>query len=69
LDFLLNEVNIELKVLKTRSIYDSLNVKAFCEETMKKHNDLAFSAFAKIETPNSKENIKALCNFLFFRDF
>ena len=69
LDFLLNEVNIEQKVLKTRSIYDNLNVKAFCEETMKKHNDLAFSAFAKIETPNSKENIKALCNFLFFRDF
>jgi hypothetical protein len=36
---------------------------------MKTHNDLAFSAFDKIDTPNSKENIKALCNFLFFRDF
>jgi hypothetical protein len=36
---------------------------------MKKHNDLAFSAFNKIKTPNSKENIEALCNFLFFRDF
>ncbi len=69
LNLLVNEKNQDQKISQTRRIYDKLNVKAICEQTMRTHHELAFRALNKIELQNSKEKIKKLSDFIFFRDY
>ncbi len=69
LNRLVNEKNQDQKISQTRRIYDKLNVKAICEQTMRTHHELAFGALNKIELQNSKEKIKKLSDFIFFRDY
>lgn len=69
LNRLVNEKNQDQKISQTQRIYDKLNVKAICEKTMRTHHELAFRALNKIELQNSKEKIKKLSDFIFFRDY
>lgn len=69
LNRLVNEKNQNKKISQTRRIYEKLDVKAICEQTMRTHHELAFLALNKIELQNSKEKIKKLSDFIFFRDY
>lgn len=55
---LMNESDIELKVNRTRELFDHLNVREDCEARMKEHYTLALKAMEKVSVPN--DNKKAL---------
>lgn len=64
-----NESNIELKISRTRELFDHLNVKEECQERMDAHYKLAKEAMAKISVSTEKKAaLLSLASYLMKRD-
>lgn len=64
-----NSANIELKVRRTKELFDHLKVKEECEERMQLHYKLALDALGSINVSlKSKEPLLELSRFLMSRD-
>jgi len=64
-----NENNIELKVSRTKELFDHLGVKEDCKERMQMHYTQAKQALAKIDVPDDrKKHLLELASFLMDRD-
>lgn len=69
LQVLHTESDQKKKVQLTTEIYDSIDVKSFCENEMQEHYALAFSSLDKVSTSeDSKTGLRQLAEFLFKRD-
>lgn len=69
LQVLHKESDIKIKVQKTTEIYDSIQVKSFCEKEMQEHYAIAFRALNNVSvSEESKTGLKNLAEFLFRRD-
>jgi geranylgeranyl diphosphate synthase type II len=63
------EKNIELKVNRTRELFDHLDVKTECQARMEHHYTLAKEAIGKVDVPEAnKEPLISLARFLIERD-
>ncbi len=64
-----NEENIELKIRRTRELFDHLNAKEDCQERMNSHYKLAKEAMDKISTSTeNKAPLLALASYLMERE-
>lgn len=64
-----NESNIELKISRTRELFDHLNAKEECQERMNAHYKLAKEAMEKISVPaENKTALLALASYLMERE-
>ena len=64
-----NESNIELKIKRTRELFDQLKVKADCKERMDAYYAQAKLDLAKINVPDeAKENLLQLATYLMNRE-
>lgn len=59
----------EVKVSRTRELFDHLNVKASCEEQMQEHYRTALKSLEQVSVPSSqKQRLIALADYLMQRD-
>ena len=64
-----NESNIELKINRTRELFDHLNAKQECQERMEAHYKLAKEAMEKINVPvENKSALLSLASYLMERE-
>ncbi len=64
-----NESDISLKINRTRELFDHLQVREKCRETMMEYQNKAMEALAKIDVPdNKKEGLVALAEYLLDRN-
>lgn len=64
-----SEKNIELKITRTRQLFDQLKVKEQCKERMDAYYEQAKADLAKISTSDSsKENLLELASYLMERE-
>ena len=64
-----NETNLELKISRTRELFDHLNAKEDCQERMSNHYSLAKDAMARINVPaENKIALLALASYLMERE-
>jgi geranylgeranyl diphosphate synthase type II len=64
-----NENNIELKINRTRELFDHLDVKNDCQNRMEEHYAMAKEALAKVDTPSeNKKALLALASYLMSRE-
>lgn len=64
-----NESDIDVKVKRTRELYDQIGVKEACRIRMQEHYDTAVSALDRIAVPEeNKKTLLELANFLMDRD-
>ncbi|NVK64666.1 MAG: polyprenyl synthetase family protein [Flavobacteriales bacterium] len=64
-----NEDNVELKVDRTRRLFDQLDIRSLCEARMQEHYDIAMQSLAKIEVEEAqKAKLIGLANFLMNRE-
>lgn len=66
---LLGETNVELKLSRTRELFEHLNVRSICQERMNDHYQKALTALEKIDV--SQENkiaLNSLAQYLIERD-
>ncbi len=64
-----NESNIELKINRTRELFDHLNAKEECQERMESHYKLAKDAMDKISVPaENKAALLSLASYLMERE-
>ena len=64
-----NESNIELKISRTRELFDHLNAKKECQERMDAHYKLAKEAMGKISvSTENKAALLSLASYLMQRD-
>lgn len=63
------ESNLEIKILRTRELFDHLNVREDCETQMEDHYTLAVNALEKVNAPNeNKKSLLALARLLMNRE-
>lgn len=63
------ESDIELKLSRTRELFDHLNVRGVCNEYMEKHYQTALNALDNINVPEeNKAALKGLAQYLIERD-
>ena len=64
-----NESNIELKVSRTRALFDHLNVKEECKERMQEHYKIALAAMSRVSVPEeNKKPLLELAKYLMDRE-
>lgn len=64
-----NEDNLELKVDRTRRLFDLLNIRSLCEARMQQHYDIAMESLAKIHVEEAqKAKLVGLAAFLMNRE-
>ena len=64
-----NENNIELKVNRTRELFDHLNVREECQARKEEHYSLAIQAMKKVNLPaENKKTLLALASSLMTRE-
>lgn len=64
-----NEDNLELKVERTRQLFDQLNSRSRCEARMQEHYDIAMQSLAIIDVEEAqKAKLIGLANFLMNRE-
>jgi geranylgeranyl diphosphate synthase type II len=64
-----NEENLELKVDRTRRLFDQLNIRSLCEARMQEHYDIAMESLAKIHVEAAqKAKLVGLAAFLMNRE-
>lgn len=64
-----HEENIELKISRTRELFDHLNVREMCRETMEHYQKKALEALQEIEVSEAdKQPLMALASYLMNRD-
>lgn len=66
---LLEETNIELKLKRTRELFDHLNVRGMCQERMDDHYKRALTALDTIDVADqNKTALRSLAQYLIERD-
>lgn len=66
---LLKESDVELKLSRTRELFDHLNVRAMCQERMDDHYKRAMTALDTIDVPSeNKKALISLAQYLIERD-
>lgn len=66
---LLKETDVELKLSRTRELFDHLNVRAMCQERMDDHYKRAMTALDTINVPSeNKKALISLAQYLIERD-
>ncbi|MFZ9027943.1 MAG: polyprenyl synthetase family protein [Crocinitomicaceae bacterium] len=66
---LLKETNVELKLSRTRELFDHLNVRVMCQERMDDHYKRAMTALDTIDVPGeNKKALVSLAQYLIERD-
>lgn len=69
LDQLKNESDIELKIGRTKEIFDALHIRELCEDRMKEYYDRAINALDAISVPvENKSKLRQLAVYLIDRD-
>lgn len=64
-----NDINIELKITRTRQLFDQLKVKESCKERMQAYYSLAKENLDKINVPDeNKRKLLELASFLMDRE-
>ena len=64
-----NDINIELKITRTRQLFDQLKVKESCKERMQSYYSLAKENLDKINVPDeNKRKLLELASFLMDRE-
>ncbi len=64
-----NASDLEMKVRRTKELFDHLNVRELCEERMQEHYNLAMDSLDRISVNNQvKEGLVQLANYLMNRD-
>lgn len=64
-----SSTDLELKVRRTKELFDHLSVRDLCEERMQEHYKLAMDSLDKVSTDNQvKEGLVQLANYLMNRD-
>jgi len=64
-----DEKNIELKIMRTRQLFDQLKVKESCKERMQSYYSLAKENLSKIDVPeNNKRKLLELASYLMDRE-
>lgn len=64
-----NASDLEMKVRRTKELFDHLNVRELCEERMQEHYKLAMDSLDRISVDNQvKDGLKQLANYLMNRD-
>lgn len=64
-----SSTDLELKVRRTKELFDHLNVRDLCEERMQEHYNLAMDSLDRISVNNQvKEGLVQLANYLMNRD-
>lgn len=64
-----NEDNLELKVDRTRQLFDQLSIRSLCEARMQQHYDIAMESLAKIHVEEAqKAKLVGLAAFLMNRE-
>jgi geranylgeranyl diphosphate synthase type II len=64
-----NETDIELKVGRTRELYDQIGVKEDCRKRMQEHYNIAIEALHRVTVPEeNKKNLLELASYLMERD-
>jgi len=64
-----NEPDIELKVKRTRELYDQVGVKQDCKKKIQEHYNIALNALHRVAVPEeNKKNIVELAGYLMDRD-
>jgi geranylgeranyl diphosphate synthase type II len=69
LDLLQSEVNADKKLNETKAIFKALQIQQRCQEEMRKHYDFAMNALATVQANNSIDELSALANYLFHREY
>lgn len=66
---LLEESNIELKLNRTRELFEHLNIRQICQERMEDHYSKALAALDGINVPDqNKKSLRSLAQYLIERD-
>lgn len=66
---LLNETNIDLKLTRTKEIFEHLNVRSICQERMDEHYQKALAGLEKINvSADNKIALNSLAQYLIERD-
>lgn len=64
-----NEPDIELKVRRTRELYDQIGVKQNCKKKIQEHYNSAINALHRVAVPEeNKKNLLELAGYLMDRD-
>ena len=64
-----SETDLNVKVIQTKLIFDSLDVKAKCHEIMQSYYQLALANFSSIQVENKNDALIDLTGALMNRDF
>ncbi len=69
LNALQGELDITKKLSETKALFEDLNIQELCNNEMRKHYDFAMSSLSTVQVANSLEELHALSNYLFHREY
>lgn len=69
LNALQGELDITKKLSETKALFEDLNIQELCKNEMRKHYDFAMSSLSTVEAVNPLEELHALSNYLFHREY
>lgn len=69
LNALQGELDITKKLSETKALFEDLNIQELCNNEMRKHYDFAMSSLSTVHVANSLEELHALSNYLFHREY